>query len=52
MKRLLLSLIALAITVASANAQNNYYEEKNVSFMGLFGMNTATCTTRTSPEWN
>ena len=39
MKRILLSLIALAITVASANAQNNYYEEKNVSFMGLFGMN-------------
>ena len=39
MKRILLSLIALAITVASANAPNHYYEEKNVSFMGLFGMN-------------
>ena len=39
MKRILLSLIALAMTVASSHAQNAFLEENEFSFMGLFGMN-------------
>lgn len=39
MKRILISLIALAMTFSNAMAQNYGPEENTFSFMGLFGMN-------------